>query len=362
MLCGGDNGFIKLEKVAESTIPEDLLLPDLGSVTPDAKGNIFAFAGRRGTAGDCFIIKFDADLRFVKKFGRDGKGPGEFTSHLQSIDNRISVDSVGNVYVFDHNPMRVVIFDNRGNYREDIRFTGNYIDLVGNLYKLKALGNGHFLGIRWLLHEPCKALLFTLKPRQIKFEYTYGSQKIRTKNQDFRDLYYGENNLLDTDTNYFILAESQVYRFRLYDRQGNLKFEVYDKKRTMDRFSSKEMKMIKDSYLPNSEYSQSRNDFNRQITSQKSLFKTVLGWIEKSKNVIVDVRLGGDRIFVFTVSPDITVKDRFPVEIYDLNGKLLKKAYFRKIPLKIRENYAFYFERDKEDNPYLIKFKMLDLP
>ncbi len=357
-----DSDYVKLEKSAVSSIPDDLLFPALGSITPDANGNIFALAGRPSDGGDCFIVKFDPGLRYVKKFGSEGKGPAEFTTYVQSIEKRISVDSDGNVYVFDHNPIRLVTFDNQGNYREDIQIQRKYSGLVGNLTHIKALGNGHFLGVKWQKDSQAKAILFTLEPQQIKFEYTYSSRKIRIEHRDFRDLYYGENNLLDMDVNHFILAESQVFRFRLYDRQGNLKLEVYDKNRALGHFSSKEMKMIRDSYQPNSEYSSFRNEFNRQITSQKSLFNTIMDWIEEGKNVIVDVRLAGERIFVFTVSPDITVRERFPVEIYDLKGKLLKKAYFKKIPLKIWQNYVFYCERDKEDNPYIIKYKMLDLP
>jgi len=356
MLFPSGDGYVKLEKVAVSSVPDDLLLPDLGSVTIDANGNVFAFAGMP-SRGDCFIVKFDPDLKFVKKFGREGKGPGEFTTYLGGIEDRLSVDSDGNIYIRDANPSKLVIYDNQGNYREDIQVARKYSGLVGHLYRIKAFGKGRFIGVQWKLDMPPKAMLFTFAPPKIKIEYTYNSKRIRMDSRDFIDLYYGENNFLDTDENHFILGESQEYRFRVYDRDGNLKLEVYDKKRGMGHFSGKEMDMIRGTYRPKNETST-----YYQLYNQKSKFNALMDWIEKSKNVIADIRLAGDRVFVFPVSPDITVKERFPVEIYDLKGKLLERACFKKIPLKIWKNFVFYYERDKEDNPILIKYKLLDLP
>jgi hypothetical protein len=82
--------------------------------------------------------------------------------------------------------------------------------------------------------------------------------------------------------------------------------------------------------------------------------------VKNRKNVIADIKLSGQKIYVFPVREDITVDGKYPVEIYNLKGKIIKKGFVEKRPDKIWKNYAFFKERDEEDNPIILKYKIED--
>ena len=129
----------------------------------------------------------------------------------------------------------------------------------------------------------------------------------------------------------------------------------------MGNFSDKEMKkIIYDDFTPKNEDSPNQKSFLEQITSNKSLFKSLLNKIKRSKNVIYDIQVSADRIYVFLVNEDITTKNQYPVEVYNLKGRQVYHGYFREIPTEIWKDYVFLSERDKADNPIILKFKIDD--
>jgi hypothetical protein len=353
-----DSQFFELKKVAVSSLPDDLLIPDLKSVTPDSNGNVFAFAGRSNIQG-CFIVKFDGNLKFLKQFGRDGKGPGEFTTHLFSTDNRISVDIKGDVFIYDANPSRLVVFDNDGNYKRDIMVARDYSNSIPKLYRIKVVGEGIYVAFQARGELPPHGLLFTLAPPKILVCYPFTEE--RTYFENYSGDSFGENCFIDTDSRHVVFGNSQIFKFQVYDRAGNLITEVYDKKRAMGRHNDGEMKAIVDgTFTPKSGNSEFKNSLLAQLNAKKSDFQKMLDWIKKHKNVIADIKISGERIYVFPVREDITVMDRHPVEVYKLKGQLLKKGYFRQKPEKVWKNYAFYYDVDDEDNPLILKYEILE--
>lgn len=353
-----ESQFIELKKVAVSSLPDDLLIPDLKSVTPDDNGNVFAFAGRSNIHG-CFIVKFDANLKFLKQFGRDGKGPGEFTTKLLSVDNRISVDINGDVIVNDHNPCRLVVFDNDGNYKRDIMVARDYSKAISKLYGIKAIGERIYIAFQARGELPPHGLLFTLGPPKILARYPFSEE--RTYFENYSGDSFGENCFIDTDSRHIVFGNSQIFKFQVYDRAGNLVTEVYDKNKTMGRHNDREMKAIVDNtFTPKSGNSEFNNSLLAQLNAKKSDFKKMLDWIKEHKNVVADIKISGERIYVFPVQEDITVSDRHPVEVYNLKGQLIKKGYFRKRPEKIWKNYTFYYDVDEEDNPLILKYEIIE--
>ena len=61
--------------------------------------------------GNSRIVKFDAQGRFLKAWGKYGTGPGEFI-----LPHSVVVDAHGRVYVGDRENMRIQIFDLEGNF------------------------------------------------------------------------------------------------------------------------------------------------------------------------------------------------------------------------------------------------------
>ncbi len=63
-------------------------------------------------AGDCRVLRFDADWRFVGSFGRQGSGPGEFTNPTGMLRRGDAL------WVFEM--MRVTVFGLDGEYRRTL--------------------------------------------------------------------------------------------------------------------------------------------------------------------------------------------------------------------------------------------------
>jgi hypothetical protein len=358
---GAEAELIKLEKVAVSSLPEELVIPDLKSVSVDPKGNVFAFAGRLN-GQECFVIKFNENLEYLKHFGSDGKGPGEFTTRLNSPEKRISIDINGDVYITDANPTRLVVFDNEGNHKKDIPIAKNYKKFFGSIHTIKAVGNGIFIALQYRNNLPTQALIFTINPPEVKVRHSFNEKDIRFNYVSYITHYYGENCIIDTDSKYIVFGNSQIFKFHIYDRDGNLKLEKEDKNRGMKSFTDREMEyIIKNQFTPKADDSPFRKNYLAQLKEDRSLYNKILKEIKNSKNAIADIKIAGEKIYVFTVVNDITVENKYPVEIYNLKGQMVKEGYFRKKPDRIWKNYAFFYDRDEEtDDPLILKYKILD--
>jgi sugar lactone lactonase YvrE len=101
-------------------------------VVTAANGDIFVADGHGGTTNSR-IVKFDKTGRFIKTWGKKGTGPGEL-----DIPHAIAIDSRGRVVVGDRNNNRLQIFDQDGNYIEQMpqfsRPSGIFIDKDDTVY------------------------------------------------------------------------------------------------------------------------------------------------------------------------------------------------------------------------------------
>ncbi len=358
-----DLPMIKLTKVAVSSIPDEMILPDLGSVTIDPQGNVFAFAGK-SDGNNCFVVKFDRDLKYLKHFGREGKGPSDFSVRSDLPEDRLMISATGDVYVIDHNPTRLVVFDNEGNYKTDIMFRMKYYSYFGHITKFKALGNNVFAGLKYVEEQPHIGIIFSLNPPRIITNYQYSGEVITVKgpfgHRQIEEPICGNHNIMDTDSQHVVFGDSQAYKFRVYDSSGTLILEVWDKNRKVRSFSDKEMKkIIDDWYTQKKENTAFENNYIEQLRANKNIYERLLEKIRENKNVIADIQITGDRIFVFPVGEDITRGGHFyPVEVYNLEGQVIKRGYFREIPLEIWQGFVFFQEYDEVDNPFIVKYKI----
>ena len=95
-------------------------------------GDVFVADGHGGDS-NARIVKFTADGKFIKAWGRKGSAPGEFdTPHGLAFDSR------GRLFVADRNNNRIQIFDQEGKFldewRQFSRPSGIYIDRNDVLY------------------------------------------------------------------------------------------------------------------------------------------------------------------------------------------------------------------------------------
>lgn len=69
--------------------------------------------------GESRVLKFDADGEFVKTWGGEGSGPGQF-----NVPHSIITDARGLLYIADRSNQRIQVFDGDGNYVRETKHPG----------------------------------------------------------------------------------------------------------------------------------------------------------------------------------------------------------------------------------------------
>ena len=115
--------------------PDTFNRPSDVQVAPN--GDIFIADGHGGNS-NARIVKFSADGRFIKAWGKKGSGPGEFDT-----PHSLAMDSQGRLFVADLRNFRVQIFDQDGRYLTEWKQFGMpgglYIDAADILYVADSL-------------------------------------------------------------------------------------------------------------------------------------------------------------------------------------------------------------------------------
>lgn len=81
------------------------------------RGEIYVTQGHG--KGESRVLKFDADGSFIKTWGGEGAGPGEF-----NVPHSIIMDRDGLLHVADRSNERIQVFDADGNYVRETRHLG----------------------------------------------------------------------------------------------------------------------------------------------------------------------------------------------------------------------------------------------
>jgi NHL repeat len=104
--------------------PSDIL------VAPD--GSVFVADGHGGDT-NTRVVKFTSDGKYIKEWGKKGKGPGEFDA-----PHSLAMDSAGRLFVADRGNNRIQIFDQEGKYLTEWKQFGSpsglFIDKKDILY------------------------------------------------------------------------------------------------------------------------------------------------------------------------------------------------------------------------------------
>jgi sugar lactone lactonase YvrE len=97
-----------------------------------ANGDIFVADGH-GEKTNARIVKFSADGKFIKAWGKEGSAPGEF-----NVPHGLALDSAGRLFVADRANNRLQIFDQDGNFiaewKQFGRPSGIWIDKNDAIY------------------------------------------------------------------------------------------------------------------------------------------------------------------------------------------------------------------------------------
>jgi sugar lactone lactonase YvrE len=109
-------------------------------------GDIFVADGHGGANSNARIVRFTKDGKFIKAWGRQGSGPGEFNA-----PHAIAMDSQGRIFVADRSNQRIQIFDQEGTLLDTWKQFGGVSGLVitpdDKLYAANASDNSPVRGV-----------------------------------------------------------------------------------------------------------------------------------------------------------------------------------------------------------------------
>lgn len=191
-----------------------ILFSNILRLKTDSKNNIYILDSR-----NFCIVKFSDQGKFLKKFGRQGNGPGEFT---RPYDLEIQNDTI---FLADNEQKKMVLFDQNGNFIKDLHPPDGAMPQM-----LTAIGKDKFMGI-----------LFGVKQVE-NIDYIYFNLTLMDKNfnplkifnkieepynpKDFRNSDY-VTYFTNSDKEIFIAVNSEnEYKIKVFDFDGNHKYNI----------------------------------------------------------------------------------------------------------------------------------------
>ncbi len=323
--------IVKMKNIAESKSFFDLGIQHIASMSVDSLGNLFIIDGMKRK-----ILKFDTKLKYISSFGKQGQGPGEFNRAYT-----ISIDKKNNLYIMD-NMNKIITYSNSGKLINEKRFSGGTSSSSGFVLNYPV-----FISRKYKNMQPQIVLINLEKGEVVKeFEVLVSANYSLKMPNGMRMAptieYVGGHSFIDTFNDHCVIAEGEKINVRLIDSSGKVLVIKKDKIEKSE-LSSKEIDYLKDKIFLY---------FGGKF-SKTSLVKLLSNY--KYKNFIYNVKIADNRVYVFTVASDISVRNKYPVEIYDFKGKLIKKSYFPFVPKKIYGNYVYKIETIEEDDEEIQK-------
>lgn len=294
-------------------IDENNFIGRIGSSTIDKDGNLFIFDDIQAN-----IFKFDENLKYITKFGRKGKGPGEFASRFHS--NEINVGLNNRLYVSDKFNKRIHIFSLNG------KFIGSHKIEYPMMFKPAVSNNGDIYMPSLMddriidVYNKNMKLITTLLDRK-EFDRFIFKKPSLINRRFFTHTFYGRNvyyHLLPDDKMLvLIINEPTIYIFE------NLKL----------------IKKIK--ILPNKVLKDFKRDYlKEQLADEESYFIFV-------PNFFLDA---DDFKFFYLQFPKDKSQNRDVLYKFSLDGRLVEVFYIKHkeeniyIGFLFKQNNIFYAE------------------
>lgn len=346
--CLHGNEIAGMTPVAVSELSEDAVFSVFTSLTVGPKGNVFCLAKKENR-----ILKFNPGLKFVTQFAETGKGPGSIKIEFWSpAKDRLSIIDNGDVYFFDENPGRLIIFDNKGKYKKDINIQRNLVGTFQFIFAVKAVTANLFTARVPSLSgsQNSDVVFFQLKPFSLKFRHANDQERIHFKHKSFMVSGiagdgYGASLKVLSDSEKIVVAKTQRFRLYIYDTAGKKLSEIYHTEKKMTDFTDNELLKVGER-------------FSNLKEKDQAVYNKLMRQFKGKKNVISDVKIDKGRIFVFPVRDDITAGGGHPYILYDLKGQEVAKGVLGKIPHIIRHGYAYFVDSETGANPSILKYRI----
>lgn len=132
----------------------DIFVADGHAALPLGGGEFYGFAKDANEGSRMRIVQFAKDGKFIKAWGREGTGPGEF-----NVPHGIAIDSTGRVFIADRGNNRIQIFDQDGKFLEEWKQFGKpcglFIDAKDNIYVADSDSNSDLWDWKYSIDNPC---------------------------------------------------------------------------------------------------------------------------------------------------------------------------------------------------------------
>ncbi len=326
---------INLKKEFEININNDLInenFSDFGPFEVSDTGEIYFFSKKEG------LFVFDNNGKFVKNFCKIGRGPREIGGLASFFFN-----NKGQLVVCDNVNMKVLYFDNKGNFLKEIKsgiFNSFYFRILnnGNYIKEEDSVDKKKLVAKYILYSKDNKILKILTTKKIINPFTAG-EKIPAV--------YNNAGVMIGNSKLYAFSQENGYEIDVYDFNGKLIEKI-------ERLNYKKIK-------PDEKY----------VKDFKSFFKK--GFMKEIKNKFyfpkylppfhtMFISYEG-YIFVQTYERD-KISGDYIYEIYNRDGILLLKAplpvYSTKDSSyqKVKGNKLYTKRYDKDGNEIFIVYKI----
>jgi streptogramin lyase len=157
-LGGGPENFIGASAVLVAP-NGDIFVADGHAALQTGGGRSLGYNAQTSDSSHMRIAKFSKDGKFIKSFGKLGKGPGEFhTPH------GLAMDSKGRLFVADRGNNRIQIFDQDGKFLDEWKQFGKPVSLVIDKHDMVYAIDSDSIGNLWdykysSVGQPCAECL-----------------------------------------------------------------------------------------------------------------------------------------------------------------------------------------------------------
>lgn len=312
----------------------------------DARGDIYVRDYNR-------ILKFDARGKFIKNLLQEGQGPGKVTR----LDT-FFVES-GKLIVYDAASPKIILINTDGSFIKEFRFgkksiekffafhKGRYYFFDGRAVEIKNSEAKVIDVFHYLVEVTSKGEVNKIEENGFPVKTFVASQGGNSGSIDIGNLMVAPYN-----GSYFFVSHTAEYSLKLWD---------LDKKAVI-----KILKRPYERQEPPLEIAQNRN---RQVFHLNDKLYRLPP--RKYLDDICNLLVYRDKLWVLTST--VEGKKGVLIDVYDRDGDYNGKFYLK---LSDRVTYLDYFspvvfvygdflyslERDAEDNPWLVKYRILEKP
>jgi len=330
--------------IIKSSDPNNIYSFFASGLEVDSKGNIYVL-----DSYDKKILKFNKSGKYLKAFGGEGQGPGEF----ESVTN-IEIDKQDNIYVQDIVRMALVVFDSNGVFRKNIRGTGIFyfssdfmVGPSGHIYcgyqPLQSIGTKNIYYIS-MFDQDMNYLLNIYKKEGVILQY---SVKTSSGSYSFLSPRYTPNVVwtMNPEGRIFI-SYNDSYKISIFSREG-------DFIKTISRDISPEKVTVE-------EKSQIRQEFEKRHPGLSKYVK-----FYNTKPHILRLTIVDNYLFALKKREDYD----YYCDVFDVEGNFIDEVVLKFYPMISKKGYV-YTIRFEYDGPrdagniidsYIVRYKIIGL-